>query len=59
MLEQKITTKQELMRLIQSVLIKKIIASDVHTRDDIQDMCRAAEQLLRSNQTATMFIITT
>ncbi len=57
MLEQNITTKQDLMKLIQSVQIKKIIASDVHTNEDIKDMCRTAEQFLRSNKNATVFVI--
>ena len=59
MLEKKITTKQELMKLLQSVNIKNVNAADVHTIDDIKNMNRAAEQLLRSNHKLTMFIIST
>lgn len=59
MLQQKISNKQELIRLIQSTNIKKIDAADINSKDDIKEMIRAAEQHLRSNQQITMFVITT
>lgn len=58
MLQQKISNKQELIRLIQSAYIKKIEAADINNKDDIKEMTRAAEQHLRSNHKITMFVIT-
>ena len=59
MLQQRISSKQELIRLIQSANIKKIDAADINSKDDIKEMTCAAEQHLRSTHKITMFIITT
>lgn len=59
MLERAITTKQELIKIVQSAHIKRVVAEDIHTSDDIKHLCRAAEQLLRSNHQVTIFITTT
>ena len=59
MLQQKISNKQELIRLIQSTNIKKIDAADINSKDDIKEMTRAAQQHLQSNHKITMFVITT
>jgi len=59
MLEQKVTTKLHMVQLLQSTNIKKIIAADIKTKDDLAKLNRDAEHLLRSNNKITMFLITT
>ena len=59
MLEQKVTTKLHMVQLLQSTNIKKIIAADIKTKDDLAKLNRDAEQQLRSNNKITMFLITT
>jgi hypothetical protein len=59
MLEQKITTKNDMVRILQSANIKKIIAADIKSKDDLDKMNLAAQQQLRSNNKITIFLITT
>ena len=59
MLEKIITTKLHMVQLLQSTNIKKIIAADIKTKDDLAKLNRDAEHLLRSNNKITMFLITT
>jgi len=59
MLEKVITTKQELIKLLQSSNIRKIIASDVHKESEINELAKSAKQILRSNSQVTIFVIST
>jgi len=59
MLEQKVTTKNDMVQILRSANIKKIIAADIKTKDDLAKLNLAAEQQLRSNNKITMFLITT
>ena len=59
MLAQKITTKHDLIRLLQISQIKKIIASDIQSSADMEKIKKEVEQLIRSNQDVTIFAITT
>lgn len=59
MLEQKITTKLDMIKLIQASQIKKIIASDIKSSADLDKIKKDVEQLIRSNQDVTIFAITT
>ena len=59
MLAQKITTKLDMIKLIQGSQIKKIIASDIKSNADLEKIKKEVEQLVRSNQDVTIFAITT
>ena len=59
MLAQKITTKHDLIRLLQISQIKKIIASDIKSSADMEKIKKEVEQLIRSSQDVTIFAITT
>lgn len=57
MLKQKLNTKSDLMRVIQSTNIKKIIGVDVDNRNDVTAFCKQAEQQLASTDQVTVFLI--
>jgi hypothetical protein len=59
MLKHKIAIKRDLMKLLQSVQIKKIIAADIRSKDDLNKMIKEADQMVRSNLEVTMFVRTT
>lgn len=59
MLEQKVTTKNDMVQILRSTNIKNIIAADIKTKADLTKLNLAAEQQLRSNNKITMFLITT
>lgn len=59
MLEQKITTKHDLIKLLQASVIKKIIASDIESSVDLEKIKKEVEKLIRSNQNVTIIAITT
>lgn len=59
MLRIKITTKYELIKLIQETNIKQVVAEDIRSIEELKDLYRAAERHLRSKKRITMFVITT
>ena len=57
MLEKEISNKQELIKTIQQAKIKKVLGKDIKNEDDLNNMIRDAKQLLRSNQSISLFLV--
>lgn len=56
MLQINITTKQDLLKLIQSSDIKQVLARDIHVPDDLNDIKKSAIQMMKSKK-ITVFVV--
>jgi len=57
MLEVKVNGKQDLIRLINGSNVKKVVAKDVRTSQDLKDVEQSINNLLKSNKVVTAIII--
>jgi hypothetical protein len=56
MLEMKITTKQQLMKLLAGSEIKVVAARDVHKPEDLNDIKKTALQMLRNGPVTVILV---
>jgi hypothetical protein len=56
MLEMKITTKQQLMKLLAGSEIKFVVAMDIEEPDDLNDLKKAGLKMLRTKP-VTAFLV--
>jgi hypothetical protein len=56
MLEMKITTKQQLLKLLAATDIKAVVAQDVHDQEDLNDVKKSALKMLRTGP-LTAFLV--
>lgn len=56
MLEMKITTKQQLMKLLAGSEIKLVVAMDIEEPDDLNELKKAGLKILRS-KSITAFLV--
>ena len=56
MLEMKITTKQQLMKLLAGSEIKLVVAMDIENSEDLNDLKKAGLKMLR-NKPVTAFLV--
>ena len=56
MLEMKITTKQQLMKLLAGSEIKLVVAMDIEEPDDLNDLKKAGLKMLRTKP-VTAFLV--
>jgi hypothetical protein len=56
MLEMKITTKQQLMKLLAGSDIKQVVAMDIEKPDDLNDLKKAGLKMLRTKP-VTAFLV--
>jgi len=56
MLQMKISTKQQLLRLLQEADIKQVIAKDIHFPSDFDDFKKSALQMLRSRPVTVILV---
>lgn len=56
MLEMKITTKQQLMKLLAGSEIKSIVAMDIKEPDDLNELKKSGLKMLRS-KSITAFLV--
>ena len=57
MLEKKITTKQELLKVLQSSSISKVMGTDLHSANDLEEVLRSAKSLMRQWRRVTVFVV--
>jgi hypothetical protein len=57
MLEMKITTKQQLMKLLQGSDIKVVIAKDIGSTDDLDQLKKSGQTMLRNGKSITAFLV--
>ena len=57
MLEMKITTKQQLMKLLQGSDIKVVIAKDIESADDLEQLKKSGQTMLRNGKSITAFLV--
>ena len=59
MLEMRIRTKQDLIRVLQESKssIKRVVAKDVKNNDDLDDVIKAAKAIFKTDGQMTVFLI--
>lgn len=57
MLEQKISTKYDLMNLLSKTTVKSILARDIKDSDDLRPFVQAIDSMLRSKKRLSLIMI--
>lgn len=57
MLTKQINTKYELVSLLQQAQVKKIVAKDIESKDDLRAIMKSAETMVQSNSKFTIFLL--
>jgi hypothetical protein len=57
MLQLNITSKQELMRLLQAANINKVVAKDIRSPEDLNDFKKESLALLQKHKSITAFLV--
>lgn len=57
MLTKKITSKNDLIALLQQVQIRKIVGKDIESKDDLNELMKTATGLAQGNSKLTVFLI--
>lgn len=57
MLQKQITTKSDLIRLLQMSSVRKVIAQDVREMRDMMDLSKQVETMIRGKKPLTIFVV--
>ncbi len=57
MLQMNIKTKQDLLKLLQGSEIKLVVAKDVFTPEDLNEVKKSALSMLRNKSPITVFLV--
>jgi hypothetical protein len=59
MLEKKINTKQELLKLLQAATISQVVAKDIHIADDVNVIKKEGLKMLQEKKKVTVILLAT
>jgi hypothetical protein len=57
MLTKQINSKYDLIALLQQAQMKKIVAKDIESKDDLRAIIKSAETMAQSSSQLTVFLI--